>query len=377
VLPPGKSKFKMKRNQFAYFRFKLIFLQALVGGLLTFSAWAHDPGLSSATITILPGRCEATVVFSKVDAAIIFQRIANGNANATAEQLVTGLEKYFADSIALEMDGEKIPANSARGRADTSGNVIFSLGYECAAFTNLAVRSGWISVLPRGHREFISFKNAAGKELKNQLLSADSNFASLEIEPAATIAAEPAHNSFLGFVAMGVEHIWTGYDHLLFLFGLLAVTRNLRTVIKIITCFTVAHSLTLALAALNVVNLSSRLVEPAIAASIVFVGVENFLRNGEPKGRWLLTLLFGLIHGFGFASALREAGVGEHGGAIALPLFAFNLGIELGQLAVAALALPLIWKLREQPVILRRWIPATSTVVVALGTWWLVERTLL
>jgi hydrogenase/urease accessory protein HupE len=173
---------------------------------------------------------------------------------------------------------------------------------------------------------------------------------------------------------MGVKHIWTGYDHLLFLFGLLAVTRQVKTVLKIITCFTVAHSLTLAVAAFNLVTLPSRIVEPMIATSIVFVGVENFLRNGEPKGRWLLTLAFGLIHGFGFASALREVGVGEHGGGVALPLVSFNLGVELGQIAIAAAVLPLIWKLRDQPSLMRRWIPLTSSVVGVLGTYWLIQR---
>jgi hypothetical protein len=83
---------------------------------------------------------------------------------------------------------------------------------------------------------------------------------------------------------------------------------------------------------------------------------------------------FGLIHGFGFASALREAGIGSGTGGIVLPLFSFNLGVELGQIMVAAVALPMIWKLRENPMFITRWAPACSTAVVLLGSFWFVER---
>ena len=128
------------------------------------------------------------------------------------------------------------------------------------------------------------------------------------------------------------------------------------------------------MATLNLVQISSSIVEPLIAASIVYVGVENLFRGGEPRGRWLLTFAFGLIHGFGFASVLRELGVGANGSSIAIPLISFNLGVELGQIAIAALVLPLIWKLRTQPVFLYRWVPACSTLVAALGTFWFVQR---
>src|SRR4030095_11994348 len=97
-----------------------------------------------------------------------------------------------------------------------------------------------------------------------------------------------------------------------------------------------------------IVHLPSRLVEPAIAASIVFVGVENLWRRGdEPRGRWALTFAFGLIHGFGFASVLRDLGVGAGAQGIVMPLFTFNLGVELGQVAIASVVLPIVWQLRK------------------------------
>jgi hypothetical protein len=115
-------------------------------------------------------------------------------------------------------------------------------------------------------------------------------------------------------------------------------------------------------------------VEPLIAASIVYVGIENLARGNEPKGRWLLTFAFGLIHGFGFASALRELGVGNNGGGIIVPLVSFNLGVEAGQMVVAGLFLPIIWKLQKNPTFILRWVPVCSTAVVLLGTFWFVQR---
>jgi hydrogenase/urease accessory protein HupE len=175
------------------------------------------------------------------------------------------------------------------------------------------------------------------------------------------------------YAVLGVEHILIGYDHLLFLLALLVASRKIRTMLVIVTCFTLGHTVTLALAALDVVTLPPRIVEPLIAASIVYVGLENLLRNGEPRARWLLTLLFGLVHGFGFAGVLREIGFGT-GSSIAVPLLAFNLGVELGQLAVVALVFPLLLILRRRPALARVEVPVASACVVVMGLYWLVQR---
>ncbi len=128
---------------------------------------------------------------------------------------------------------------------------------------------------------------------------------------------------------MGMEHIFTGYDHLLFLFSLLVVTRTFRSALAVITAFTIAHSITLAISTFNLVHISSNITEPLIAVTIIYVAVENLVRSGEPHKRWLLTFSFGLIHGFGFATALREMGVSERAGGVLMPLFGFNMGVEL------------------------------------------------
>jgi hypothetical protein len=148
------------------------------------------------------------------------------------------------------------------------------------------------------------------------------------------------------YLALGVEHIFTGYDHLAFLFGLLVVAGfdrlrgGLRYVLGVVTAFTAAHSITLICAGLGWVRLSPRLVEPAIALSIAYVAVENLVVP-RPRFRWLLTFGFGLIHGFGFASVLRDIGLPPRG--LVLSLVSFNVGVELGQLAVVLLVAPALW----------------------------------
>jgi hydrogenase/urease accessory protein HupE len=176
---------------------------------------------------------------------------------------------------------------------------------------------------------------------------------------------------------MGVHHILTGPDHLLFLCGLLVVSQKFKDVLGIVTCFTLAHSVTLGLAALNVVSLSAKIVEPVIAASIIFVGVENFRRDNGVKARCCLAFGFGLIHGFGLADALRNAGLGATIKTMATGLFSFNVGVEAGQLAVAAIFLALLWQLRKQQHVERYATPVISALIIALGCWWLVQRTLL
>jgi hypothetical protein len=179
------------------------------------------------------------------------------------------------------------------------------------------------------------------------------------------------------YLVLGMEHIFTGYDHLSFLFGLMlvATARGLRRgatyVLGIVTAFTVAHSVTLLCAGLGLVRLSPRIVEPAIALSIAYVAVENLV-VAEPSRRWLLTFAFGLVHGFGFASVLAEIGLPPSG--VVPSLVSFNVGVELGQLCVVVVVAPLLlgvvprlgW---ARPV--RTW---GSVVLLALSLFWFFER---
>ena len=180
----------------------------------------------------------------------------------------------------------------------------------------------------------------------------------------------PAMEQFRAYLWLGMTHIFLGYDHVAFLLALLFV-RRFPELVKIITAFSVAHTITLALAALGVVALPPRLVESAIAVSIVYVAAENIWRDADAGHRWRLTFAFGLVHGFGFAAVLRELGLPSEG--LVRSLLAFNLGVELGQLAIAAVCWPLLFWVSRQPWAARARI-AASCVLLAFGAAWLVER---
>jgi hydrogenase/urease accessory protein HupE len=190
------------------------------------------------------------------------------------------------------------------------------------------------------------------------------------------LAASESTSMFKDFFVLGVEHILTGYDHLLFLFALLIVTHRFWSAFGIITFFTIAHSITLALAGMDLVTIPSTIVEPLIAASIVYVGAENLIRK-EPKGRKYLTFAFGLIHGFGFAAVLQEMNITSIETGILVPLFSFNLGVETGQLIVTTISLPIIWWLHTKPLVEKYFVPVCSTIVCIAGTIWLLQRTVL
>jgi HupE / UreJ protein len=182
--------------------------------------------------------------------------------------------------------------------------------------------------------------------------------------------------SFTEFLKLGIGHILNvdAFDHLLFLIALLLGCRELKTMLLVITGFTVAHSVTLTLAALNWVNVSPRLIEPMIAASIIFVPLENFRSAEKSWRRYALTCGFGLIHGFGFASSLRASGLGGNGLEIVRPLLGFNLGVEIGQLVVAAVVLPLLLGLNRWPWFARHGVRMISGLVILVATVWLWER---
>jgi hydrogenase/urease accessory protein HupE len=341
-------------------------------------ASAHDPGLSTATVRLTQNQIEVTLGFSIIDTAEIVEIDKDRDAHISKEELadaVNELQKMGTNALNLKLDGQSISPTNVKCTFDPSDNASVTITFPAARLSKLELRSKWLALLQPGHRQFLSIQNPKGEVLAERLLSANSDSVTIQMDPAdSQPVAVVRNNSFADFLVMGVKHIWTGYDHLLFLLGLLIVTRNFASSFKIITCFTIAHSITLAVATLSLVQFSSRIVEPLIAASIVYVGIENLFRGDDPKGRWLLTFAFGLIHGFGFASVLRELGVGANGSGIAVPLVSFNLGVELGQIVIAALVLPVIWKLRTKPVFITRWVPACSVVVALLGGYWFVQR---
>ena len=175
------------------------------------------------------------------------------------------------------------------------------------------------------------------------------------------------------FIPSGVHHILIGPDHILFLVGLLLLGGSWVALVRIVTAFTIGHSITLSLAALNVVTPPATLIEPAIALSIVFVGADNLVRGDGRDLRAWVALVFGLVHGFGFANVLREFGLPSE--ALGWSLFSFNVGVEIGQLAIVLLVASMLAAVRRySSVAAYRVAFAGSVVVIAAGTYWFVER---
>jgi hydrogenase/urease accessory protein HupE len=354
---------KTETGQFDRFAFALPWLCLLLVFLVlaAATAFAHDPGLSALELRFAGSELKAHLTFARSDLALL----------VPVEDRAR-LESLARETITISLDDRHLMADNATVSFDDSNGVHFHLNFPDAVGAKLQLRSALLTQLPAGHRQFLALRGNDDATLGGRLLDATNNLYELNLSEVAQLRAES--QSFSRFLALGVEHILTGWDHLTFLLALLIVGASLREAAKIITSFTLAHSLTLSLSTLDVVSLSPFIVEPLIAASIIYVGLENLWRS-EPKRRWLLTFAFGLLHGFGFATALKESGIGSGANAM-LPLLAFNSGVELGQLAVATLALPLIHKLRAKSVFVTRGVPVCTTIIILAGGYWLIERTL-
>lgn len=315
---------------------------------LVAAAHAHHPGLSFAQV-------EAGAIEVVVAEAELVDRFPLGDLQAVD----TLLFDATLARTAVAVDGEPCTvARPAVARAPANG-IVVRADLACPPGDVWTVRVDWLGDLEPGHRQVLA---AFGRPV-----------AVLDVEApeARFTASEPAHAVAWRFGQLGVEHIWTGYDHLLFLLGLLLVATKLREMLVVATGFTIAHSVTLSLAATGVVTLPSALVEPAIAASIVFVGIENLWRPPATRRRWI-TFGLGLVHGFGFAGLLAEIGLPAQGRLAAL--VSFNLGVELGQAVVVVVAMPILLWLRKAPWWETRAVPAASVLVALAGLGWLIER---
>ena len=266
--------------------------------------------------------------------------------------------------------GLATPRDPAPNDAGERAGVTLRARFACPAPGPISIELEFWDELRPGHRHLASGADGS-------LVSRAVTFAGLprfELSlPESAAASEPprAPSSFLAWLRLGVEHILSGYDHLLFLFSLLLVASELRPLLAIISTFTLAHSTTLVLAATGLWVVPPSIVEPLIALSIACVAVDNSRAPRRPARR-AIVFIFGLIHGFGFAGALRELGLEALDNVPAL--FAFNLGVELGQLTLAAVAVPALRYWARHPAWQRRVVPALSGVIAVVGVVWFVER---
>lgn len=176
------------------------------------------------------------------------------------------------------------------------------------------------------------------------------------------------------FIPSGVYHIFTGPDHILFIIGLLLMGGSLWRLLSIVTAFTIAHSITLSLTALNLLSPPERIIEPAIALSIVYVGIDNLMVDKSSRDvRIWIAFFFGLIHGFGFANVLKEFGLPTE--ALGWSLFSFNFGVEIGQAVIVLIAASLLAALRSRRQALAQRVAfAGSVIVILAGSYWFIQR---
>lgn len=351
------------------------------------SSWglAHPPGLSSLDLTIKTNVLDVKATFALQDIEAFAPMDSDLDAevsDAERDAAKPSIAKLLAEQLRINVDGKDVvPSEPGQVNFDDQNNAHVEFHYPALPQQQLLVQSTFLERLPDGHQQYLTVRDATGKAINEKLLSNNDDKFSLQVSGLANSNQPAAEYSvfttFVDFFKLGIEHILTGYDHLLFLFALLAVTHSFWPALKIITFFTIAHSITLACAALNIIELPSSFVEPFIAGTIVYVGVENVIRGDHPKGRHWLTFGFGLVHGFGFASVLREIGISSGNTGILVPLVSFNLGIETGQIAVATIVLPLIWWLNNRVETAEKFLKGGSILVSLMGAYWLLERTVL
>jgi hydrogenase/urease accessory protein HupE len=338
------------------------------------SGQAHNAGVSSARIVVEGRTVEIEInALGRDFEQATGVRIADkaGEINPVALSLVAPtIGSYVGDHVAVLAGGQRCsaPAWTAKA-ADT--HVMLTTTWRCPPVGELGYRSTLFQdVDPTARHVAVIASDGAEREL---VLGRNTQ----EIALAAT--GTSLFGVIARFLAAGIEHIFLGYDHIAFLLAVILWGQTLWPLVKVVTAFTIAHSITLSLAALQIFAIPSAFVEPSIAASIMFVAAENFFSRNIDR-RWPVTFAFGLVHGFGFASALSEIGLPTN--ALVPALAAFNVGVEIGQIAIVALVFPLllladriiaggaVQKGRRPSLVY-----ACSAVIFALGLYWLIERT--
>ncbi|MBD8531045.1 MULTISPECIES: HupE/UreJ family protein [unclassified Massilia] len=356
----------------------IVFARVLITALaIVLPAQAHDPFDGTTHIIVADDRIEARVTLG-YDAARDMLRLL-GVAPEPAATITRGgdapavLPPARAAVLMTLQSGPQSGSIAASAFAAVGGReeVTFVVTYPRPIGGPVTARAAYFDTVAYMRAGTLVVTDAQRRVLGSALLSKASPVAAVPL--GAPAQAQGA--GFAAFFKLGVEHILTGFDHLLFLCALLVTVSRIKPMLAIVTAFTLAHSATLALAALDVVALPSSLVEPLIAVSIIVACLDNLLRRGDGGGsRIWLAAGFGLIHGFGFAGMLREAMLAQGGQGLLLPLLAFNLGVEAGQLLVAAAMIALLMLARRNARLLRYGAPAVSGVVIVISAYWLVQR---
>jgi len=348
-----------------------VVLLAVAIGLTVFApehrAFAHAVGISSGEY-----RLDGRILYGDLgmagrELARLLPAIdTDHDGTISAEEMAAGRDavaRAFVGGLTVKAGADPCAGTIDRAWAlEAEGGVVFQVRYVCPEVPGrLTLAMPMLDALAPGHRHMARLFRAG----KAQVKVLDRAHATWNLDEASSTSSAAPMNWKIAWsmLKLGIEHILTGADHLVFLLGLILVGGSLRSLVGVVSAFTLAHSITLALAAFSIFAPSPRLVEPAIALSIAYVGIENLFVTDASK-RWRITFPFGLIHGFGFAGALREIALPR--AQVPLALVSFNLGVEVGQLAVLSLALPLVLAARNAPWFGDRGVK-TLSLAIAIG----------
>lgn len=356
----------MKRKSIFAAMLSLCFLLSFI---LIAPASAHQQSLASSKITFENKKMLVTLLIDQKSILEINGYDLEKNQSLDESQLTAQIKEksfaYIRSGFHVQNNGQELPMELESVSIPDLSNVEFDLAFPST------------ELIDKVNLDYnLFFENSNGKHknvatIENGDKTDEFVFTDSTRHLSMEAGVELSFWHTLGqFVVMGIEHILTGYDHLAFLLALIILGGTFKNILKIVTSFTVAHSITLILAALDIVALPPRLIESLIAVTILYVALENqFLKNANY--RWVLTGCFGLVHGFGFAGALAETQVPKNHFVEAL--LTFNVGVEIGQLLVVLVLLPIILYVRRFSW--NTWFVRSISGGVALfGLLWFVQR---
>jgi hydrogenase/urease accessory protein HupE len=336
-------------------RFALRLALVAAALLLGAPAHAHDPFEITVEARLENASLDVVATMARATAEDLFLELGSGGADL-------GVRGQERDAVAKQLfavgaNGTPLEPSAVNVALVPENDAQVRLSYARPPPGTLSLRAAFFDATAGGVTCTLRVVDRAGAVLAAKVLHSSDATLTLNPFPEAQagvpaqssydVATPSARTTFLRYFGLGVEHILSGYDHLLFLAVVLLACSTLRGMLLLVTSFTLAHSLTLVAAALGFLPAPSAIVEPLILLTLVLVGIENFVRRTEPRQRATITFAFGLVHGLGFASALRDIGLERDG---LLPAtVGFNLGVEAGQVAVGALLLPLLIAVRRAP----------------------------
>ncbi|MFT5587973.1 MAG: hypothetical protein ACI9ZF_000128 [Bradyrhizobium sp.] len=352
----------------------------------SFSAQAHKPSDSYLNFSVEGKSINGQWDIALRDLDFALGLDANGDAAITWGEVKakqTEIDAYAMARLNLQSDGQSCPATVTGHLVDdhTDGAyVVLLFQAQCAQpIKLLQARYGLFFDVDPQHKGLL--------QLQYQGVSTTAIFSPEKATQQFSLTTPSRIRQFVDYAREGVWHIWIGYDHILFLLALLLPAVVIRqrkqwqavdafkpafwSVLKIVTAFTLAHSITLTLATLGLISLPSRWVESIIAASVVIAALNNIYPLFRER-RWMMAFVFGLIHGFGFATVLSDLGLPKS--ALALALVGFNVGVEAGQLAIVAAFLPVAFYLRHTLLYRKVILLGGSALIALLAGGWLIER---